>query len=117
MDQNPETPRLWPRDHDNGVRFPHKRRWDLINLWCSINLPYLIYLHLFTFFTGLFVLTLGLCIACLAIPLARFLWRMIWLFRGWIFIQIMMSTCTTLTVLGATKLAEWGRNDLDEGGH
>lgn len=106
MDQNPETLRLWPRDHDNGVQLP-QNRWNPFNSWIRIDLSYLISLYFFTFFAGLFILTLGLCIASFAVPIWQFLWYLLWLFRGWIVIHIMIGTSTALIIGGALTLAQW----------
>lgn len=119
MDRHPETPRLWLRNHDNGVRFP-QNRWKLSNIWNSlknIDLPYLLYLYLFTFFAGLFVLALGLCIASVSIGVGNFLVRILWPWRGWIFIHMVIGGITALCIWGSlllTLLEEPPRNEEGE---
>lgn len=120
MDHHTETHRLWPWDHDNGVHIT-QNRWNPFDLWASvketrIDLPYLICLYLFTFFAGLFVLTLGLCFASVAIGVGKFMCQLLWPWRAWILILMMIGTVFALFIWGSFILVLWGETPHDEHG-
>ncbi|KAE9970509.1 hypothetical protein EG328_006201 [Venturia inaequalis] len=60
MASHPAPPQTPPRHHDTSLLSTLHRYWTSFSHWSSTTLPYLIYLHLFTYLSGLFLLALGL---------------------------------------------------------